>query len=359
MAMRGEYKTPGGKLVGVEVVTDESGRPVTCTIDGDFFVLGDDAAIRSMLSDLEKALVSGRALADVIDSYPSVALVGVDDVAISTAYQRALRTEKNSSSGETGRSICANVGAVDDSDILTSNNDAFHQLHKKRWKSLHPLVLHDVIRTPAEQMTTDEDWARQVAAGRRPATLRFWSWGDPAVVIGRFQSIEREVDLKAAKREGFDVVRRSTGGGAMFIEPGKAITYSLYAPKGFVDSVPIGESFRLCDQWVIDALRSLGIDAFFSGTNDIACAQGKIGGAAQRLFAPVEGGPGALLHHATLAYDIDARKMGRVLKTSPEKLYDKSVKSAVKRVAPIVRQTDMTFEVVSSYLETYAKLSYN
>ncbi|WEV67756.1 lipoate--protein ligase family protein [Bifidobacterium sp. ESL0769] len=357
--MRGEYKTPGGKLVGVEAVVNGAGKPVSCTIDGDFFVLGDDDAAKAMLSDLAVALVSGSPLADVFRRYPSVKLVGVDDVAISTAYQRALRTEKNGSSDETGRSIRANVGVGDVLDKLTSNNDVSHQLHQKRWKSLHPLVVHDILRSPAEQMVTDEEWARQVAAGVRPATLRFWRWSEPAVVVGRFQSIEREVDAKVAQREGFEVVRRTTGGGAMFIEPGKVITYSLYAPKSFTASLSLEDSFRLCDQWVIDALQNLGIPAFFSGTNDISCEQGKIGGAAQRLFSSKGGGPGALLHHVTLAYDIDAEKMGRILNTSPEKMRDKSVKSAVKRVAPIKRQTGMKFEALSSYLETYAKLSYN
>ncbi|MCO6558896.1 MAG: lipoate--protein ligase family protein [Bifidobacterium sp.] len=357
--MRGEYKTPGGKLVGVDVIVDKGGKPVSSTIDGDFFILGDDDAARALLKDLGAALVAQKPLAPIFRSYPSVRLVGADDVAISTAYRRALRTEKYGSESEKCRSICANVGVDDGSDILTSNNDAFHQLNEKRWRSLRPLVVHDVERDPAQQMVTDEQWARQVAAGKRPATLRFWSWSGPAVVVGRFQSIGQEVNVKAAKQAGFAVVRRSSGGGAMFIEPGKTITYSLYAPKGFIEGVPVGESFHLCDQWLLGALQSLGIPAFFSGTNDIACAQGKIGGAAQRLFSPVGGGPGALLHHVTLAYDIDGEKMGRILKTSPEKLRDKSVKSAVKRVAPIRRQTDMTFEVFSAYLEEYAKLSYN
>lgn len=359
IVMRGEYKTPGGKLVGVEVVVDESGKPVTCTIDGDFFVLGDDDAACAMLAQLEDSLIAGRPLAGVFSHYPSLKLVGADGAAISAAYQRALHKGQNGASDEKGRSIRAKVGVVDVSDRLTSNNDAFHQLYKKRWDALRPLVVHDIARSPADQMKTDEDWARQVARGQRPATLRFWHWAEPAVVVGRFQSVEREVDVQAAKQEGFDIVRRSTGGGAMFIEPGDVITYSLYAPKGFVASLGVNESFRLCDQWVIDALRGLGIDAFFSGTNDIASSQGKIGGAAQRLYPAADGGPGALLHHVTLAYDIDAQKMGRILKTSPEKLSDKAVKSAVKRVAPIKRQTDVPFETLSSYLETYAKLSYN
>ncbi|MDF7665561.1 lipoate--protein ligase family protein [Bifidobacterium sp. ESL0745] len=357
--MRGEYKTPGGKLVGVDVVVDAGGNPVSCAIDGDFFVLGEDDAAHVMLADIGRALIGGNPLAPVFRAYPTVQLVGVDGVAISTAFKRALRQGTNGSSNETGRSISANVGALDVSDILTSNNDAFHQRCRKRWSLLRPVVVRDIARNPAEQMDVDDRWGRQVASGKRSATLRFWRWGGPAVVVGRFQSIASEVNVETARREGFDVVRRSTGGGAMFVEPGKAITYSLYATKGFVKGLSVDESFRLCDQWLLDALRGLGIDAFFSGTNDVSCAQGKIAGAAQRYFSPENGGPGALLHHVTMAYDIDQEKMARILKTSSEKMRDKSVKSAVKRVAPLKRQTQMGFEALCAYLETQVELSYN
>ena len=74
-----------------------------------------------------------------------------------------------------------------------------------------------------------------------------------------------------------------------------------------------------------------------SRANDIASQYGKIGGAAQRRF-PVGSG-GAVLHHVTMAYDIDAAKMSRVLNTSREKMSDKAVKSAVKRVDPMKSQT--------------------
>lgn len=138
------------------------------------------------------------------------------------------------------------------------------------------------------------------------------------------------------------MVRRCTGGGAMFIEPGNTITYSLYAPLDFAQGVSIEESYRLCDVWLVQALKELGLDVRFSGLNDIATQYGKLGGAAQRRFAPKNGGPGAILHHVTLAYDIDAEKMARVLNTSREKMSDKAVKSAVKRVDPMRSQTGMS-----------------
>ena len=110
----------------------------------------------------------------------------------------------------------------------------------------------------------------------------------------------------------------------------------------------IEESYRLCDWWLVEALRELGLDVRFAGLNDIASQYGKIGGAAQRRF-PVGSG-GAVLHHVTMAYDIDAAKMSRVLNTSREKMSDKAVKSAVKRVDPMKSQTGLSREHIVEHL---------
>ena len=161
--------------------------------------------------------------------------------------------------------------------------------------------------------------------------------------------------MDEAERLGFTVVRRCTGGGTMVVQPGGAITYSLYAPQWFVDGMDAAEAYRLCDSWLIDALRGLEVDARFQGLNDIAVANdacrgtvdgrepaqwGKAGGAAQRRFpAPQDSnGPGAVLHHTTLAYELDGALMARLLNTSPEKLSDKAVRSASKRVTPLGMQ---------------------
>ncbi|MFC5221422.1 lipoate--protein ligase family protein [Bifidobacterium leontopitheci] len=220
----------------------------------------------------------------------------------------------------------------------------------ERWKQLGPAIVLDVPRTPAEQMAVDERWAGEVAAGRRGPTVRFWQWAAPAVVVGRFQSIPDEVHEDVAAREGFAVVRRCTGGGAMFIEPGNTITYSLYAPRDFTAGLTVTQSYRLCDMWLIAALRGLGLEAGFSGVNDIASPAGKIGGAAQRRFPAQDGDPGAVLHHVTLAYDIDAAKMARVLNTSAEKMSDKAVRSAVRRVDPLRSQIGLSRDALVAAL---------
>ena len=143
--------------------------------------------------------------------------------------------------------------------------------------------------------------------------------------------------MAAAKEANVQVVRRATGGGAMFMEPGNCITYSLTVPTSLVDGMSIEKSYEFLDAWVLAALAEVGIKAYYKPLNDIASAQGKIGGAAQKRFAN-----GVVVHHATLAYDIDANKMLQVLRTGREKLSDKGITSANKRVDPMRSQTGLT-----------------
>lgn len=311
---------PGGKLVAVDVVRDVNGQVTSCRIDGDFFIEGDADAL---LRDLERGLIEGCDISAIIAHHQDAQLVGVTANAIETAYRRAL-----------GEQVDTNIAARHTPSNQTDDWSA-------RWQRLAEQleVVLDTPRSPSEQMQIDEQWAREVAQGSRPATLRIWDWASPAVVVGRFQSIDDEVNQNIAQAEGFEVVRRCTGGGAMFVKPSDTITYSLISPLWFTRGIPIEQSYQLCDQWLLDTLRDLHLNASFGGLNDIVSSQGKIGGAAQRRFP---GNPGALLHHVTLAYDFDTETMGRILNTSREKLSDKAVKSAVRRVAPLVQQTSLS-----------------
>lgn len=357
--LRGEYKTPGGKLVAVTIAVDGGGAVCSVRLDGDFFVesvdgsTAADTAADALLRDIERALAAGEPVAPAVARHPGARLIGTDARAIETAWRRALGEAPHAAAGMHGR--------MPERDLcdIHGNRDVRgrEREYDIRWSRLLPelAVIRDRPRTPGEQMSIDVAWARQVAAGTRPPTLRFWEWAAPCVVVGRFQSIRDEVHEEVARAEGFEVVRRATGGGAMFIEPGNTITYSLYAPAAFVRGLDVAESYRLCDRWLVDALRELGLDVGFSGLNDIASPAGKIGGAAQRRFPAPRGsggssGPGAVLHHTTLAYDIDAERMSRVLNVSGEKLSDKAVRSARRRVDPLRSQTGMGRDALVDHL---------
>ena len=222
---------------------------------------------------------------------------------------------------------------------------------RSTWADHDWQVIHTAPQPPALHMALDDVLTDEVSSGRRPPTLRIWEWASPAVVIGRFQSLRNEVDADAAARHGIEVVRRISGGGAMFIEPGNTITYSIVAPVSMVEGMSFEQAYAFMDEWVLAALAELGIDAWYQPLNDITSAAGKIAGAAQARRGK------AVLHHVTMAYDIDASKMLDVLRIGREKLSDKGTTSANKRVDPLRSQTGLPREaVIERMLQVFTQL---
>lgn len=205
----------------------------------------------------------------------------------------------------------------------------------ERWRRYPWQLLTGPPETPAMHMALDEVLLDAVARGDRRASLRIWEWASGAVVLGRYQSVRNEVDEGAAAEHGLSIVRRITGGGAMFVLPGGVVTYSLYAPLELVSGLTFRESYAFLDAWVVQTLRDMGVDATWQPINDIASPGGKIGGAAQTRRS------GALLHHVTMAYDLDGRVMASVLRVGREKLRGKGIASAAKRVAPLKDQAGL------------------
>ena len=216
------------------------------------------------------------------------------------------------------------------------------------WRAYDWQLLRGGPLAPLTHMALEDVLTDAVASGKRPPTLRIWDWAANAVVIGRFQSVRNEVDPEGARRHDIQVVRRVTGGGAMFIEPGNTITYSVYAPERLVAGMSAVDSYAFLDQWVLDALASLGINAWYQPINDITSAAGKVAGAAQKRRS------GAVLHHVTMAYDIDSAKMLEVLRIGREKLSDKGIRSAAKRVDPLRSQTGLPrTAIIDRMVETF------
>jgi lipoate-protein ligase A len=316
--VRGEYKVPGGKLVAADVeLADGVMREVR--ISGDFFLEPDDAlgringALEGLPEDADVTTMSAVVSSAVEDAE----LIGFTPEAVAIAVRRA-------------------------------------QGRASGWGDHTFEIVHPGPLPPLTHLALDQVLLEEVGAGRRAPTLRIWEWGGPAIIIGSFQSLRNEVDAEAAQQHGIEVVRRISGGGAMFVEPGNSITYSLYVPGSLVDGLSFERSYAFLDDWVLGALRELGIDASYVPLNDIASPEGKIGGAAQKRLAN-----GAVLHHATMSYDIDADKMLQVLRIGREKLSDKGTKSAKKRVDPMRRQTGMARADVIDRMVEYFRGRYD
>jgi lipoate-protein ligase A len=181
----------------------------------------------------------------------------------------------------------------------------------------------------------DAELLDRVGRGVAPPTLRFWGREERAVLIGRFQAYADEVATDYVEREGVTVVRRATGGGAVYVQPDGVLTYSLAAPRAALPD-DVGESFAVCNEWAAAVLREAGVDAEHDPLNDIAGPDGKIAGAAQLRTE------GAVLHHAVLSHTLDAAEMVRALRIGADKLSDKAVASAERAVAPIGEHVDAT-----------------
>jgi lipoate-protein ligase A len=206
---------------------------------------------------------------------------------------------------------------------------------RQRWLDYDWQIIREGPRTAEMHMALDEVLTYAVGRGERQPTLRIWEWDSNAVILGRFQSVRNEVDPQGAAKHDVNVVRRITGGGAMFTEPQNAITYSLYAPEALVKGMSFIDSYAFMDNWVLQALRGMGVEAVYKPINDLSSSKGKIGGAAQTRRG------GAVLHHVMAAYDMNPTTMLEVLRIGREKLSDKGSVSANKRVTPLRQQTQL------------------
>lgn len=215
---------------------------------------------------------------------------------------------------------------------------------EQRWRVQDWQLIAPTPLAPAENLALDEVLTQRVGRGRRKPTLRFWSWSRQAVILGRFQSVQNEINADIAAAQGIDVVRRISGGGTMFVEPEGAITYSIYARDDFVKGMSFADSYEMFDQWVIDALGELGVNAWYQPLNDITSDGGKIGGAAQARRG------GAVLHHTTMAYQMTTSMLTQVLRVGAEKLSDKGIRSADRRVGPLRDQTELERDDIIHHL---------
>lgn len=162
-----------------------------------------------------------------------------------------------------------------------------------------------------------------------------------AVILGRNQNALEEVNREFVQMHQIKVIRRNTGGGAVYHDMGN-LNYS------FVTDARDADSASRFTEPVVRALRNLGLDAESSGRNDILVSGQKISGTAQHRVG------GRILHHGTLLFDSNPDMIAGSLNTDPTKFQSKSVKSVRSRVGNIRThlQQDMDITGFWNYLKT-------
>lgn len=172
--------------------------------------------------------------------------------------------------------------------------------------------------------------------------LRLYGWKPPAVSIGYFQGLEEEVDLDACQKHGVDVVRRVTGGGAVFHD--QELTYS-FVTREFDGNIL--ESYKEICTGILLGLKKIGVDGTFAPLNDLIVNGKKFSGNAQTRRG------GVLLQHGTILLDVDVDKMFDLLKVPSEKMKGKLISDVKQRVTGIGKSFDETAQAVVEGFEAH------
>lgn len=149
---------------------------------------------------------------------------------------------------------------------------------------------------------------------------------EPAIIVGKNQNTLAEINSHYVREQGIHVVRRITGGGAVYHDLNN-LNYTIISDEGEGEE---SFDFKTFSQPVIETLGTLGVRAEFSGRNDITIDGKKICGNAQAYHE------GRVMHHGCLLFDTDLSVLSRALDVSREGVEAKGVKSVRSRVDNIL-----------------------
>ncbi|MFX1345160.1 MAG: biotin/lipoate A/B protein ligase family protein [Promethearchaeota archaeon] len=182
------------------------------------------------------------------------------------------------------------------------------------------------VRNGFWNMALDEALLKMAIEKKSPNSLRFYKWKPSTASIGRNQSLYNEINTVFAKEKGFNVVRRITGGGAVFHDEYREVTYSIVCPIKFLENLgakKVIEQFEIITQGIIMGLTSYGLK---TEKDVIHCPAILLDGKKFSGNAQVRK-KGFILQHGTILLDIDPELMYSVLKTPENVSKSRMVKS--------------------------------
>ena len=145
-----------------------------------------------------------------------------------------------------------------------------------------------------------------------------------AVIVGKHQNTREEINAGFVKENNIDVVRRLSGGGAVYHDLGNLnFTFITDADKNG------GMDFSVFCEPICGALHALGAPVEISGRNDMTVEGKKFSGNAQYIKE------GRVMHHGTILYDSDLLMLSKVLKPGEDKIESRGIKSVQSRVTNI------------------------
>ena len=186
--------------------------------------------------------------------------------------------------------------------------------------------------TASDGLAGDEALANRVGAGISQPTLRLYTY-KPCALVGRFQTMENELNLEYCAQNKIPVNRRPTGGGAIIMGENQLGVALAIPGKTDESYASVRERMAQFSQGIISGLSTLGIEVEFRRKNDLEVNGKKIAGLGLHKTAT-----GGLLFHASLLVDLDVSYMLNVLRTPFEKISDKEIATVAERTTTVQRE---------------------
>jgi len=154
-------------------------------------------------------------------------------------------------------------------------------------------------------------------------TFALWR-NDSSIIVGKHQNTLAEINQEYVREKNIKVVRRLSGGGAVFHDLGN-LNFTFTRKSADENKI----NFRKYTQPILDVLQSMGVDARFEGRNDLTIEGRKFSGNAMYIWK------NKVLHHGTLLFSSDIPDLSEALQADPSKFQDKAIKSVRSRVTNI------------------------